>query len=94
MGSNGNKEFAEKSIDGLRRNFFKKDAIIRFPWIDHYLCILENSTLCYKGEERASFLSSENGRSPEKHTILFFRPIIVNIIIVKKLWLGKKLVQW
>ena len=48
-------------------------------------------------EERASLQQitrGENGRPPEKHTILFFRPIIVNIIIVKKLWLGKKIVQW
>ena len=52
-------------------------------------------------EERATYLLSvkqitrgENGHPPEKYTILFFRPIIVNIIIVKKLWLGKKIVQW
>ena len=55
---------------------------------------IDNSTLCYKGGTRLIFAECKNGRPPEKHTILFFRPIIVNIIIVKKLWLGKKIVQW
>ena len=36
----------------------------------------------------------ENGRSPEKYTILFSRPKIANIIIAKKSWFGKKIVQW
>ena len=52
-----------------------------------------NSTLCYNSLGQ-QITRGENGRPPEKHTILFFRPIIVNIIIVKKLWLGKKIVQW
>ena len=61
-----------------------------------------NST-CYKGGMHLIFAKcslgqqitrGENGHPPEKHTILFFRPIIANIIIVKKSWLGKEIVQW
>ena len=77
----------------IRKNVFI-DGIVHYATREERASFSPSVKFAARAKRGQQITRGENGRPPEKHTILFFRPIIVNIIIVKKLWLGKKIVQW